>query len=175
MKRHHRWILNAGIIGVSLIIGFLMGLVTALWVQSVELIPYHDQPVQPGQPESHDPDSDTPIQTFVTRDPEIVSWMIEGREYQLIRADSPQEHATGLMHQRELPHADGMVFVFDRYAYQTFWNQNTYLPLTIYWMRDDQVVGTVQLPPITQTGDPVSVFSPEPVNYVVEVVDHDGI
>jgi hypothetical protein len=42
-------------------------------------------------------------------------------------------------------------------------------------MRDDQVVGTAQLPPITQTGDPVSVFSPEPVNYVVEVVDNDGI
>ncbi len=108
---------------------------------------------------------------------DIVEWQIEGRSYQLYRADTPEEHQIGLMNLESLPDdgVDGMLFVFPDAQPRSFWNMNTLMALKIYWMRDDQVVGTVDLPPITQTGDPMSVATDQPVNYVVEVVAGNDI
>lgn len=95
---------------------------------------------------------------------------IENKTYNLLIADSPEEHSKGLMNIKKLSNADGMVFLFEDSAVRTFWNQNTLVDLDVYWMQDDKVVGRNFLPSINQTKAPITINSEVPVNRVVELI-----
>ena len=95
---------------------------------------------------------------------------IENKTYNLLIADSTEEHSKGLMDVRKLSNADGMVFLFEDSQIRTFWNQNTLVDLDVYWMQDDTVVGKSFLPSIDKTKIPVTVSSQVPVNKVVEII-----
>lgn len=95
---------------------------------------------------------------------------IENKTYNLLIADSPEEHSKGLMNVRKLNNADGMVFLFDDSQVRTFWNQNTLVDLDVYWMQDDKVVGKSFLPSIETTKAPITINSEVPVNKVVEII-----
>jgi uncharacterized protein len=50
-------------------------------------------------------------------------------------ARSVNERATGLMHRREMPQHEGMLFIFEQPSQQCFWMKNTLLPLSIAFVR----------------------------------------
>lgn len=96
---------------------------------------------------------------------------IEGTAYNLIVADTPERWQKGLMFVRKpVTEFDGMIFIFPTYEYHRFWNMNTFENLTLYWMKDEEVVGKSDLPSIEKSKDIVRVSSPEAVNIVVEII-----
>lgn len=81
-------------------------------------------------------------------------------------ASTPEQRATGLMHRREMPANEGMLFVFEQPAGQCFWMKNTLLPLTAAFVADDgRIVNLADMQP--QTLD--SHCSAQPVRYVLEM------
>ncbi|BEP91916.1 hypothetical protein GmRootA79_03000 [Acidovorax sp. A79] len=79
---------------------------------------------------------------------------------------APQERQTGLMHRKEMPQHEGMLFVFEQPAQQCFWMKNTLLPLTAAFVEDDgTIVNLADMKP--QTLD--SHCSAKPVRYVLEM------
>ena len=74
----------------------------------------------------------------------------------------------GLMHRRELPPHQGMLFIFEKQKTQSFWMKNTYLFLDIIFIDDShQVVGIVEnAEPETLTPRRVAA----PSRFVVEVI-----
>lgn len=79
---------------------------------------------------------------------------------------TPQERQTGLMHRKEMPQHEGMLFVFEQPAQQCFWMKNTLLPLTAAFVADDgTIVNLEDMKP--QTLD--SHCSTKPVRYVLEM------
>lgn len=103
---------------------------------------------------------------------EVLKKTINGEELRLVVADTPERWQKGLMFVRKpTVEFDGMIFIFPDYEYRTFWNLNTFEDLTLYWMKDDTVSSTTQLPSIEKSNDIVRVSSSEPVNIVVEVIN----
>jgi uncharacterized membrane protein (UPF0127 family) len=81
-------------------------------------------------------------------------------------AATPEQRATGLMHRKEMPANEGMLFVFEQPAGQCFWMKNTLLPLTAAFVADDgTIVNLADMKP--QTLD--SHCSAKPVRYVLEM------
>ena len=79
---------------------------------------------------------------------------------------APQERQTGLMHRKEMPQHEGMLFVFEQPATQCFWMKNTLLPLTAAFLEDDGTIANLaDMKP--QTLD--SHCSAKPVRYVLEM------
>ena len=81
-------------------------------------------------------------------------------------AAAPREREIGLMFRKEMPQAEGMIFVFEQPATQCFWMRNTILPLTAAFVADDgRIVNLVDMQPMTEN----SHCSLEPVRYVLEM------
>lgn len=81
-------------------------------------------------------------------------------------AQTNLERQIGLMHRREMPQHEGMLFVFEQPATQCFWMRNTLLPLTAAFVADDgTIVNLADMKP--QTDD--SHCSHQPVRYVLEM------
>jgi uncharacterized membrane protein (UPF0127 family) len=81
-------------------------------------------------------------------------------------AQTAQQRQIGLMHRREMPQHEGMLFIFEQPATQCFWMKNTLLPLTAAFVADDgTIVNLVDMKP--QTED--SHCSAKPVRYVLEM------
>jgi len=79
---------------------------------------------------------------------------------------TPQQQQTGLMHRKEMPQAEGMLFVFDQATTQCFWMKNTLLPLTAAFVADDgRIVNLVDMQPLSLD----SHCSEEPVRFVLEM------
>lgn len=56
---------------------------------------------------------------------------------QLEIADTETKRGTGLMHRTSLGKEEGMLFVFPKTDYQSFWMKNTLIPLSIGYFTDD--------------------------------------
>ena len=81
-------------------------------------------------------------------------------------AQTPQQREIGLMFRKNMPQAEGMIFVFEQPATQCFWMRNTLLPLTAAFVADDgRIVNLVDMQPMTEN----SHCSLEPVRYVLEM------
>ena len=81
-------------------------------------------------------------------------------------ARTTDERATGLMHRKEMPQHEGMLFEFEQASQQCFWMKNTLLPLSAAFVADDGTVVNVEdMQP--QTLD--SHCSNKPVRYVLEM------
>jgi uncharacterized protein len=81
-------------------------------------------------------------------------------------AATNEQRMTGLMHRKEMPQHEGMLFVFDFPAQQCFWMKNTLLPLSVAFVADDgTIVNIDEMQP--QTLD--SHCSAKPVRYVLEM------
>ena len=81
-------------------------------------------------------------------------------------ARATHQRATGLMHRKEMPQHEGMLFVFEEAAIQCFWMQNTLLPLTAAFIADDgSIVNLVDMKPMSLD----SHCSTKPVRYVLEM------
>ena len=81
-------------------------------------------------------------------------------------ASTHDQRMTGLMHRKEMPQHEGMLFVFEQPSQQCFWMKNTLLPLSIAFVADDgTIVNVDEMKP--QTLD--SHCSARPVRYVLEM------
>jgi hypothetical protein len=81
-------------------------------------------------------------------------------------AATADQRMTGLMHRKEMPQHEGMLFVFEYPSQQCFWMKNTLLPLSIAFVADDGTI--VNLDEMAaQTTD--SHCSEKPVRYVLEM------
>ena len=81
-------------------------------------------------------------------------------------AQTPSQRAIGLMHRKEMPTHEGMLFVFEQPSQQCFWMKNTLIPLTAAFLADDgRIVNLADMKP--QTTD--SHCSAQPVRYVLEM------
>jgi uncharacterized protein len=84
-------------------------------------------------------------------------------------AANPEQRAIGLMHRKDMPANEGMLFIFEQAATQCFWMKNTLLPLTAAFLADD---GTVVNLADMQPQSLQSHCSTQPVRYVLEM--HQG-
>ncbi len=76
------------------------------------------------------------------------------------------EREIGLMFRKDMPQAEGMLFVFEQPGVQCFWMKNTILPLTAAFVADDgTIVNLADMKP--QTTD--SHCSAKPVRFVLEM------
>jgi uncharacterized membrane protein (UPF0127 family) len=81
-------------------------------------------------------------------------------------ASSGDQRMTGLMHRKEMPQHEGMLFVFEQPTRQCFWMKNTLLPLSAAFVADDGTIVNVEdMQP--QTLD--SHCSAQPVRFVLEM------
>ncbi len=53
------------------------------------------------------------------------------------KAITPQQHALGLMNRKELSDNRGMLFIFDKSDFLSFWMKNTFVALDIIFLDDD--------------------------------------
>lgn len=81
-------------------------------------------------------------------------------------ASTPAQRQIGLMHRRQMPQAEGMIFVFEQPATQCFWMRNTPLPLTAAFVAEDgRIVNLADMQPLSDD----SHCSEEPVRFVLEM------
>lgn len=81
-------------------------------------------------------------------------------------AQTPEEHAVGLMFRTEMGGNEGMLFVFERPAQQCFWMKNTLIPLAVAFVADDgTVVNLDEMKPKTLN----THCSTKPVRFVLEM------
>ena len=81
-------------------------------------------------------------------------------------AQTSVEHQVGLMHRKEMPQQEGMLFVFPNANTQCFWMKNTLLPLTAAFVADDGIiVNLADMKPLSEE----SHCSTKPVRYVLEM------
>lgn len=81
-------------------------------------------------------------------------------------ARSDEERALGLMFRREMEENEGMLFMCEECAVQTFWMKDTPLPLSIAFIDDDgTILKIADLEPHCLEGE----SSEHPVRYVLEV------
>lgn len=81
-------------------------------------------------------------------------------------ARSDEERALGLMHRAELPLDEGMLFMCDACAVQSFWMKDTPLPLSIAFLDDDgTILKIADLEPHDLRGE----SSEHAVRFVLEV------
>jgi hypothetical protein len=76
------------------------------------------------------------------------------------------ERSTGLMHRKEMPQHEGMLFVFEAPSQQCFWMRNTVLPLSIAFIADDGTVVNIR---DMQPQSLDSHCSDKPVRYALEM------
>jgi len=81
-------------------------------------------------------------------------------------AITPLQRQIGLMHRREMPMHEGMLFVFDEPQQQCFWMRNTFMPLSIAFLGEDgTVVNIADMKPQSDE----SHCSARPVRYALEM------
>ena len=81
-------------------------------------------------------------------------------------AASNEQRMTGLMHRREMPQHEGMLFVFESPSEQCFWMKDTLLPLAIAFVADD---GTIVSTSDMQPRSLESHCSEKPVRFALEM------
>jgi uncharacterized membrane protein (UPF0127 family) len=101
---------------------------------------------------------------------QVAEYDLSGKKLRLIIADTEEKREKGLMFiKKPIEGVDGMMFVFPKATNQSFWNKNTYMDLTLYWLNGKEVVGESQLPSITDSNKIVVVSSPSPADTVIEL------
>jgi uncharacterized membrane protein (UPF0127 family) len=95
------------------------------------------------------------------------AWVIFGKDTVVAEVARTQaEREKGLMNRQKIPQGTGMIFVFDNMAVQSFWMENTYVPLDIAFMDASyRVVNIDHMAPMTTD----SHESDGPVMFALEV------
>ncbi len=98
------------------------------------------------------------------------AWVIFGKDTvraEIARTDTAR--ALGLMYRDSVPAGTGMLFVFSKMGPQSFWMENTYVPLDIAFMNASYAVVDIQhMAPLTTTPHQ----SAAPAMFALEV--HEG-
>jgi len=100
----------------------------------------------------------------------LVPYELDKKIYLFREAKTPEEWQKGLMFVKKPVDYDGMIFIFPDKQIRSFWNQNTFVDLEVYWLDDDKIIGKEKLPSIIKTKTVKIITSPLPVNKVVEII-----
>ena len=93
------------------------------------------------------------------------------KKYDVEIAKTAKEKEQGLMNRKHLDEDKGMLFVYDRPQTVGFWMKNTYVPLDIIFINEDQeVLSIYHGKPMTKT-----IAEEDGVKYVLEVNQGSGI
>lgn len=82
-------------------------------------------------------------------------------------ADTEFEQERGLMYRHFMPEDAGMLFIFKKEEYRSFWMKNTHLPLDIIYIDANRVIKTIRKNTVPHSE--ASVPSDAPAQYVLEV------
>ena len=85
-------------------------------------------------------------------------------------AVTPEERAQGLMFRKNIEFDQGMLFIFDREDFYSFWMKNMIIPLDLIWLDKEKRIVHIErcLPPCEE--EPCPSYSPEvPALYVLEL------
>ena len=100
----------------------------------------------------------------------IVELTIGKRHLEAEVACDPISREQGMMFRKEMPSDGAMLFVFPQSSPRSFWMKNTYLPLSIAFLREDgSIVNIEKMAPLDEVSQHRSM---EPVRYALEV--HQG-
>ncbi len=83
-------------------------------------------------------------------------------------ADNDYERQLGLMNRKEMKENEGMIFLFPKQDYQSFWMRNTLISLDMIFVNDKKKIVTIHKN--TKTLSDQSYPSSAPSMYVVEVL-----
>ena len=83
-------------------------------------------------------------------------------------AEDEYSRAKGLMYRENIPENQGMLFIFEKDDYQSFWMKNTPTALDIIFINSDLEIVTIAKD--TKPYNTRSIPSTKPAKYVVEVV-----
>jgi uncharacterized membrane protein (UPF0127 family) len=83
-------------------------------------------------------------------------------------ADNEYERQLGLMNRKEMKENEGMLFIFPRQDYQSFWMRNTLISLDIMFINDQKEIVTIHKN--TKILSETSYPSSAPSIYVVETL-----
>jgi poly-gamma-glutamate synthesis protein (capsule biosynthesis protein) len=100
----------------------------------------------------------------------LVPYELENKIYLFREAKTPEEWQRGLMFVKKPVDYDGMIFIFPDKQIRSFWNQNTFVDLEVYWLDDDKIIVKEKLPSVIKTKTVKIITSPLPVNKVVEII-----
>ena len=107
------------------------------------------------------PTDSAPVQT------EMIFGSIAEKAIKLEVANNPSTRAIGLMHRTELGEDQGMLFVFPKSEYLSFWMKNTMIPLSLgYFDANLKLLETHDMKP-NQTTEVYN--SLHPARYALEV------
>jgi uncharacterized membrane protein (UPF0127 family) len=101
----------------------------------------------------------------------VVNFPDSDTQIQVEIAESSEEREKGLMYRRSLPIDRGMLFVYHEEDYRGFWMKNTYIPLDIIFVSDDERIVDIDeaVPqPNTSEENLRTYRSDEPARYVIE-------
>ncbi|MBS3148467.1 DUF192 domain-containing protein [Candidatus Woesearchaeota archaeon] len=84
-------------------------------------------------------------------------------------ANTPDEHAHGLMYRESLPSGRGMLFVFDEEQPRAFWMKNTYIPLDMVFIASNGTVVEVKRDVPACKEESCVSYRSLPARYVLEV------
>ncbi|MCG6151864.1 DUF192 domain-containing protein [Leptospira bandrabouensis] len=102
-----------------------------------------------------------------TNTPEVLFGSVADRILKLEIANTPSTRATGLMYRTKLGEDEGMLFVFPRPDYLSFWMKNTLIPLSIgYFSEDMRLLESFDMKP-NQTEEVYNAR--KPAMYALEV------
>lgn len=95
---------------------------------------------------------------------------IDQKKFLLEVAKSNIKRAKGLSGRRNLASREGMVFIFDSRAQQTFWMKDTFIPLQIIFLDQCKIVDIQNMPVEQDPDQPQKKFSsPSPSDMAIEL------
>lgn len=66
-----------------------------------------------------------------------VQLSINNTPFTLFVADTPEQHAQGLMHVKQMPYGQGVLFAFENNEKHCMWMKNTLIPLKVIFLDAD--------------------------------------
>ena len=82
-------------------------------------------------------------------------------------SSSPSELTKGLMYVKHLPELSGMFFVFPSNDYHSIWMKNTYIPLDILFINEDNTI--VHTHRCAKPFDLTHITTPKKCRYIIEL------
>jgi len=88
-------------------------------------------------------------------------------KYELAKTDKEVE--LGLSYRKSIPQGQGMLFVFPKKGFRTFWMQEMLFPLDMVWIADEKIVQIDKNIPIKTNGAWTVVNADFPADKVLEL------